>query len=70
MKATDADILNAIEALTAERGYPPTVRELAAYCGYASESTMHLRLDNLVDLNLVRRTPGTARSIILLEQRA
>lgn len=68
--ATDRqlEVLAAIKRLTAEKGYAPTMRELMAACGLASTFGMSCHLDALEKRGLIRRTPFTSRSIVVVEQ--
>ena len=63
-----ADVLVFIAAFTTEKGYPPTVREIARAIGVASTqgAADHLRLLKLK--GLITSDPKTARSIQVVSQ--
>lgn len=57
-------ILDAINALTESRGFPPTIREVGEHVGLSSSSTIHEHLQNLKRLGAVewdRRQVRTLR---------
>ena len=56
-------ILNFIEAETARRGYPPSVREIGEAVGLTSTSTVHAHLASLQRLGYLRRDPTKPRAI-------
>ncbi|HTJ75842.1 MAG TPA: transcriptional repressor LexA [Acidimicrobiales bacterium] len=56
-------ILNFIEAETAQRGYPPSVREIGEAVGLTSTSTVHAHLASLQRLGYLRRDPTKPRAI-------
>lgn len=66
MKATDEDILEAIDAMTKRHGYPPTVRELARALGLSSAGSLLTRLDKLQAMGLVLREEGMSRTLRVL----
>lgn len=57
------DILLFIETSVSERGYPPSVREIAESVGLASPSTVHSHLRSLQRLGYLRRDPTKPRAI-------
>lgn len=57
------DILVFIEKTIGDRGYPPSVREIAESVGLASPSTVHGHLRTLQDLGYLRRDPTKPRAI-------
>lgn len=65
-----AQTLDAIRRFIAAHGYPPALRELNDMCGVASTSVMDYRLRQLEQAGAIRRTPGIARSIVVLAQSA
>lgn len=67
MKATNEDILDAIEAMTRRNGYPPTVRELARALGLSSAGSLLTRLDKLQSKGLVLREEGRSRTLRVLQ---
>ena len=62
-------ILEFIGRTVAERGYPPTVREIGEAVGLTSSSSVHAQLANLEALGLLRRDPTKPRAIGLSENR-
>lgn len=63
MKATDRQIIAAIESLTELRGYPPSNRELANRVGLDSVSTISFRLKKLKRMGLVDWEPRCPRTL-------
>lgn len=61
-------ILSAVQTALDERGFPPSVREIAAAVGLASPSTVKHHLDALVDAGFLQRLPGMPRAMELSEQ--
>jgi DNA-binding Lrp family transcriptional regulator len=55
VRPRDLEVVAALDALTVELGYPPTVRELASRLGYKAPQSVQRRLDRLVAAGLVRR---------------
>jgi repressor LexA len=62
-------ILTFIERETAQKGYPPSVREIGRAVGLRSPSTVHAYLNQLEDLNLIRREPTKPRAMEVVDQR-
>src|SRR3954453_1227374 len=56
-------ILNFIEAETAQRGYPPSVREIGEAVGLTSTSMVHAHLGSLQRLGYLKRDPTKPRAI-------
>jgi repressor LexA len=56
-------ILDAILALSAEHGYPPSVREIGARVGLSSSSTIHAHLKALEKRGLIARDPTKPRAL-------
>jgi repressor LexA len=59
-------ILEFIEREVAEKGYPPSVREIGEAVGLASSSTVHGHLGKLESKGYIRRDPTKPRAIELL----
>jgi repressor LexA len=57
------EILNYIERLMNERGYPPSVREIGDAVGLTSPSTVHSHLNTLERLGFIKRDPTKPRAI-------
>jgi repressor LexA len=60
-------ILDYIKAEVKEKGYPPSVREIAEAVGLASGSTVHRHLNQLEKKGLIRRDPTKPRAITIRE---
>lgn len=57
-------ILDVIRAFTAERGYPPSVREIGERVGLSSSSTVQAHLKTLERRGLLRRDPTKPRALV------
>jgi len=57
-------ILDAIRAYTAERGYPPSVREIGERVGLSSSSTVQSHLKTLERRGLLKRDPTKPRALV------
>lgn len=60
-------ILQYIKKVLAEKGYPPTVREICEAVGLSSTSTVHAHLNNMEKRGLIRRDPTKPRAIEVLD---
>ena len=60
-------VLDYIREMVAQRGYPPSVREIGEAIGLSSPSTVHSHLSTLVKAGLLRRDPTKPRAIEVLE---
>lgn len=56
-------ILEVIQQFTAERGYPPSVREIGERVGLSSSSTIHAHLKTLERHGLISRDPTKPRAL-------
>jgi repressor LexA len=56
-------IMEFIRTTVAERGYPPTVREIGEAVGLTSSSSVHAQLANLERLGLLKRDPTKPRAM-------
>ncbi|MGZ4717767.1 MAG: transcriptional repressor LexA [Acidimicrobiales bacterium] len=63
LTARQQQILTFIEAITNQRGYPPSVREIGDEVGLSSPSTVHSHLNTLQRLGYLRRDPTKPRAI-------
>lgn len=63
-----SDILTFIKKEVKEKGYPPSVREIAEAVGLASSSTVHGHLSRLEQKGLIRRDPTKPRAIEVLDE--
>lgn len=61
-----AAILACIRESVAQRGYPPTVREIGATVGLSSTSAVKYQLDVLTAAGYIVRDPRVARTIMVL----
>ncbi|MFO8059772.1 MAG: transcriptional repressor LexA [Bacillota bacterium] len=59
-------ILDLISSTVAEKGYPPTVREICRAVGLRSPSTVHSHLAGLEEKGYIRRDPSKGRAIEIL----
>ena len=57
------EILDLISSTVAERGYPPSVREIGDAVGLSSPSTVHSHLSTLAAEGYIRRDPTKPRAI-------
>ena len=62
-------ILEVIREFTAERGYPPSVREIGERVGLSSSSTVQSHLKTLERRGLLRRDPTKPRALVPAEGR-
>ncbi|TMN23651.1 transcriptional repressor LexA [Lentibacillus cibarius] len=60
-------ILDFIKERVSEKGYPPSVREIAEAVGLASSSTVHGHLARLESKGYIRRDPTKPRAIEVLD---
>ncbi len=61
------EILDYIRDMVADRGYPPSVREIGEAVGLSSPSTVHSHLSTLEAAGHLRRDPTKPRAIEILE---
>ena len=60
-------VLNYLEDFTGENGYSPSYREIQAGLGLSSVSAVAEHIDNLVSKGVLRKVPGAARSLEVLD---
>ena len=60
-------VLNFIQDFTEERGISPSYREIQAGLELASVSAVAEHIDNLVEKGVLRKVPGAARSLEVLD---
>jgi repressor LexA len=65
-----AKTLRALELFRAEMGYAPSLRELAEVRGYRSKTAVEKHVRALERRGIVRRAPGRARGIELVNRKA
>lgn len=63
-------VLDYIRTTVADRGYPPSVREIGEAVGLSSPSTVHSHLSSLVEAGMIRRDPTKPRAIEVLGNEA
>jgi len=61
-KATDEDVVKAIERMTKKEGYPPTVSELSQDLGVV-KSAVQYHLDRLRSVGIVTSERGKPRTL-------
>ena len=59
-------ILSFIESFIAEKGYPPTIREIGLEVGIASTSVVNYNLNKLVERGYIERAPEVSRGLRLM----
>lgn len=65
LSSRQQEILEVVRRSVAERGYPPSVREIGQEVGLASPSTVKHHLDALEKRGLIQRRPGSPRALDL-----
>ena len=60
-------VLNYIEDFVEEKGLSPTYREIMTGLDLASVSAVAEHIDNLVDKGVLKKTPGAARTLEVLD---
>lgn len=63
-------VLDFIRIKVAERGYPPSVREIGEALGLSSPSTVHSHLSALVRAGMIRKDPSKPRALEVLGEHA
>lgn len=62
-------LLDFLEDFTEEKGYSPSYREIQAGLGLSSVSAVAEHIDNMVEKGILRKVPGAARSLEVLDFR-
>lgn len=62
-------VLDFIQDFTEENGNSPSYREICEGLGLSSVSAVAEHIDNLVEKGALRKTPGEARSLEILDYR-
>ena len=62
-------VLNFLEDFTEEKGYSPSYREIQAGLGLSSVSAVAEHIDNMVEKGILKKVPGAARSLEVLDFR-
>lgn len=60
-------VLEYIRKTVADRGYPPSVREIGEAIGLSSPSTVHSHLSALVSAGAIKRDPTKPRAIMIVD---
>ena len=60
-------VLNYLQDFTEERGYSPSYREMMAGLGLSSVSAVAEHVENLVEKGVLKKMPGAARSLEILD---
>ena len=68
ISARQQEILDYIRDTVADRGYPPSVREIGEAVGLSSPSTVHSHLSTLEATGHLRRDPTKPRAIEVLDE--
>ena len=62
-------VLDFLQTFTEEKGYSPSYREIMAGLGLSSVSAVAEHIDNLIEKGVIRKNPGDARSLEILDFR-
>ena len=62
-------LLDFLEDFTEEKGYSPSYREIQAGLGLSSVSAVAEHIDNMVSKGILKKVPGAARSLEVLDFR-
>ncbi len=60
-------VLDFLEDFTEENGYSPSYREIQSGLGLSSVSAVAEHIDNLVSKGVLKKVPGAARSLEVLD---
>ena len=60
-------VLDFLRDFTEENGYSPSYREIQAGLGLSSVSAVAEHIDNLVNKGVIKKVPGAARSLEVLD---
>lgn len=60
-------VLNFLEDFTEENGYSPSYREIMTGLGLSSVSAVAEHIENLVSKGVLKKVPGAARSLEVLD---
>ena len=63
-------IMKAIKRYQAQKGYPPSIREIQAIAGISSTSLVDYHLDRLEEIGFIERDRGVSRGVRLTDQPA
>ncbi|MBQ2660604.1 hypothetical protein IJF93_00815 [Candidatus Saccharibacteria bacterium] len=59
-------VLNFLQDFTEENGYSPSYREIMTGLGLSSVSAVAEHIDNLVEKGVLKKVPGAARTLEIL----
>ena len=62
-------VLDFLQEFTEEKGYSPSYREIMAGLGLSSVSAVAEHIDNLIEKGVIKKNPGEARSLEILDFR-
>jgi len=62
-------VLDFLQDFTDEKGYSPSYREIQAGLGLSSVSAVAEHIDNMVEKGILKKVPGAARSLEVLDFR-
>ena len=62
-------LLNFLQDFTDENGYSPSYREIMSGLGLSSVSAVAEHIDNLAEKGIIKKVPGAARSLEILDFR-
>lgn len=60
-------VLNYLQDFTEEKGYSPSYREMMVGLGLSSVSAVAEHVENLVEKGVLKKVPGAARSLEILD---
>ena len=66
LTASQKNILQVLKKLMAEKGYPPTVREIGEMAHLSSPATIHFHLNKLAEKGYIEKGDGKNRTLRLL----
>lgn len=61
-------VLEYIRSTVADRGYPPSVREIGDAVGLSSPSSVHAQLNSLVAAGMIKKDPSKPRAIVVVDE--
>lgn len=70
LSPAQARVLAAIRSLTAEKGYPPSRREIADHCGLSGPSAVQYHVLALAEAGVIRHDPNSMRGLVIVEPEA
>ena len=64
---TEAKVIECIKQSVFDYGFPPTIREICSYMGWASTASAHRCLAKLRDDGFIIQDPNKSRTITVLK---